>query len=169
MFRFLALFVALLLAFFTIELLQPVQNAVVIPWTGFLAKMAAGLASAFDSNVLSQGKVMYDAVTGNGVSIEAGCNGVEAVLLLAAAVLAYPSSLKMKVLGLSLGFIAIQVVNLMRIITLYYMAGWDKEVFNFFHLYLWQALIMLDVLIVWLIWIRRVGREEMHADTPVVA
>jgi hypothetical protein len=28
------------------------------------------------------------------------------------------------------------------------------DVFEFAHLYVWQALIMLDVLVVWLIWIR---------------
>ena len=160
MYRFLILFVVLLIGFFTIELLQPVQDAIVIPWTALLAKISAAIASFFDPNVLSEGKVMRDAITGNGVSIEAGCNGVEAVLLLSAAVLAYPSSWKLKVAGIGLGFLAIQGVNLLRIITLYYMAGWEPKVFEFFHLYLWQALIMLDVLVVWLIWIRRVGKEE---------
>lgn len=50
--------------------------------------------------------------------IEAGCNGVKAVLLRAAAVIAYPSSIKLKVLGIFIGVFAIQAVNLMRIITL---------------------------------------------------
>jgi hypothetical protein len=37
---------------------------------------------------------------------------------------------------------------------------WDKEVFDFAHLYLWQALIMLDLLVVWLLWIRAVARNQ---------
>jgi exosortase H (IPTLxxWG-CTERM-specific) len=89
---------------------------------------------------------------------------VEAVLLLAAAVIAYPSSLKLKVLGIALGFVAIQAVNLVRIITLYYMADWTPQIFEFFHLYLWQALIMLDVLVVWLVWLKQVGKEEGRKD-----
>ena len=164
MHRFLILFVVLLLGLFTIELLQPVQTHIVVPWTGFLAKLASGIAGFFDGNVISEGKVMRDAITGHGVSIEAGCNGVEAVLLLAAAVIAYPSSIKLKVLGIGLGFIAIQALNLVRIITLYYMADWSPKVFEFFHLYLWQALIMLDVLVVWLVWLKQVGKEEARKD-----
>lgn len=164
MHRFLILFVVLLLGLFTVELLQPVQDHVVIPWTALLAKISAGIAGFFDSNVISEGKVMRDAITGHGVSIEAGCNGVEACLLLVAAVVAYPSSLRLKFWGIALGFLAIQSVNLLRIITLYYMADWDPKVFEFFHLYLWQALIMLDVLVVWLVWLKQVGKEEARKD-----
>lgn len=166
MHRFLILFVVLLLGLFTVELLQPVQTHVVIPWTSLLAKISAGIAGFFDGNVVSEGKVMRDAITGHGVSIEAGCNGVEACLLLAAAVIAYPSSLKLKVLGMGLGFFAIQAVNLLRIITLYYMADWEPKWFEFFHLYLWQALIMLDVLVIWLVWLKQVGKEEARKDRP---
>ena len=46
------------------------------------------------------------------------------------------------------------------IITLFYLAGWNAQVFEFAHLYLWQALIMLDVLVVWLLWMRWVARTE---------
>ena len=38
--------------------------------------------------------------------------------------------------------------------------------FEFAHLYLWQALIMLDVLVVWLLWIRWVGRQAAQTRTP---
>ena len=34
------------------------------------------------------------------------------------------------------------------------------KVFEFAHLYMWQALIMLDVLIVWLLWMRYVARHD---------
>jgi hypothetical protein len=34
------------------------------------------------------------------------------------------------------------------------------EAFEWAHQYVWQALIMLDVLIVWLIWVRRVPRTD---------
>ena len=40
------------------------------------------------------------------------------------------------------------------------MGKWNQEAFDFAHLYLWQALIMLDVLVVWLLWIRTVARNQ---------
>lgn len=50
--------------------------------------------------------------------------------------------------------LAVQGVNLLRIISLFYLGQWRFGVFEFAHLYLWQALIMLDVLVVWLLWER---------------
>jgi hypothetical protein len=38
--------------------------------------------------------------------------------------------------------------------------------FEWAHLYIWQALIMLDVLIVWLIWVRRINRSARNAQPP---
>ena len=39
-------------------------------------------------------------------------------------------------------------------ISLFYLGQWNLDVFEWAHLYVWQALIMLDVLIVWLVWVR---------------
>ena len=45
------------------------------------------------------------------------------------------------------------------IISLFYLGQWNMTAFvQWAHLYIWQALIMLDVLIVWLIWVRRINR-----------
>lgn len=159
--RFFVLFVVLVVVLFTLELTHPVQNLIVLPWTALLASISAALIGAFDADVLAYGKILQDARTGIGVSIEAGCNGVEACLILLAALLAYPASWTMRLIGVAFGFVAIQAVNVLRVITLFYLAGWNHAVFEFAHLYLWQALIMLDVLVVWLLWIRQVERRKM--------
>ena len=85
------------------------------------------------------------------MSIEAGCNGIETCLIFTTAVLVYPASWQMRMTGVGLGFVALQAVNVLRIIVLFYLAGQSEAVFRFAHLYLWQALIMLDVLVVWLV------------------
>ena len=51
-----------------------------------------------------------------------------------------------------------QLLNVVRVISLFYIGQWDFAVFEWAHQYVWQALIMLDVLVVWLIWVRRVPR-----------
>lgn len=158
--RFALVFLALLAVFFGVEMLGPVQQAVVQPWTGLVARACAALMSAFDADVFSQGRVLSSRSTGFGVSIEAGCNGVEATLILIAAVCAFPAAWRLRLAGIVLGFVAIQAANLLRIITLYYLAQWNKAVFEFAHLYVWQALIMLDVLVVWLLWVSAVARRS---------
>lgn len=162
--RFFALFLGLLVVLFVAELTPPVQRAVVLPWTSALAAISAWLVSVFDPAVVSYGKVLQHAGSGIGVSIEAGCNGIEACIILIAGVLAYPAPWRMKLAGLLLGMLAIQSVNVLRVITLFYLADWHHGWFEFAHLYLWQVLIMLDVLVVWLLWIRYVAR---NASAPV--
>ncbi len=163
MFRFFVIFLLLLLVLFTVEILQPVQQAVIIPWTGLLAKISAWLMQLFDSDVRSGGVIIQNIHTGFGVEIVAGCNGVEATLILLAAILAFPASAWHKLIGFAIGFLAIQGLNLVRIISLFYIGQWDREAFDWAHLYIWQALIMLDAMIVWLVWIRILPRKTAHA------
>lgn len=167
MLRFFAIFAALLALLFIGELSWPAQRWLVQPWTALLAEAGAALLQWFDPGVIAEGKVLRHAQRGAGVAIEAGCNGVEACLMLLAALLAWPASWRARLIGIAAGFAAIQFVNLLRIITLFYLAGWDADLFRFAHLYLWQALIMLDVLAVWLLWLRWVARNE--AGRPAAA
>ena len=161
MFRFFLIFLGVQAVLFGVEMLQPVQQAVVQPWTGLVAKASALIVHFFDPSVISYGRVLQSAKTGFGVSIEPGCNGVEATIVLLAAMLAFPSSWKMKLWGIGLGFIAVQFVNLLRVVSLFFIGQWDLKVFEFAHLYMWQALIMLDVLVVWLLWVRYLARKGL--------
>jgi len=158
--RFFLIFLAVGAVLFGIEMLNPVQAAVVSPWTGWLAKASAGLVHLIDPTVIAHDRVLQSARTGFGVSIEAGCNGVEATIVLVAAMLAFPSSWTMKLWGIGLGFVAVQGVNLIRIVSLFFLGQWNFQVFEFAHLYMWQALIMLDVLVVWLLWMRYIARHD---------
>jgi len=152
--RFLALFVVIQVVLFGLELLQPVQQHLVLPWTMLLAHICSSLVTLFDAGAAAQGKVLFNPATGFGVSIEPGCNGVEAMIVLLAAMLAFPAPWKHRLLGLALGFLAVQGLNVIRVISLFYLGQWNTRAFEFAHEYLWQGLIMLDVLVVWLVWVR---------------
>ena len=161
--RFITLFIVILVALFTIELLNPVQEHVIVPFTSLLARISAAMILPFDSSVIAYGKVLQFKDTGFAVSIEAGCNGVEATIVLIAAVIAFPASWRARIAAIILGFLAIQVMNLARIISLFYLGNWNMEFFEWIHLYLWPALIMLDVLIVFIIYLRYISPEQPAA------
>ncbi len=154
MIRFFVLFLVLLIGLFTLEVLEPVQQHVIFPFTAGIAKVCSWLVQMFDSDVISSGKILRSLSNGFAVEIQPGCNGVEALIILFAAMFAFPAPLKSKLIGFGIGFIAIQALNLVRIISLFYLGQWDMTWFEWFHLYLWQALIILDALVVWLIWLR---------------
>lgn len=152
--RFLVLFMVLLAALFALEMLQPVQRHVVLPWTSLLADASGWLMRLFDDQVAVYGKIISSTEKPFSVSIEPGCNGVEAMIVLLAAITAVRAPLRYKMTGLLAGFVAIQGLNLVRIISLFYLGLWDREIFEWAHLYVWQALIILDALAVFLVWAR---------------
>ncbi|MCC7040942.1 MAG: exosortase H [Burkholderiales bacterium] len=166
MLRFFVVFLLLLAALFAIELTPWAQTYVVVPWTDALARMSTAIVTLFDPNVVASGKVIRSTTSDFAVSIEAGCNGVEATIVLIAAMLAFPAPWRHRIVGLGIGFVAVQALNVVRIISLFYLGQWSYAVFEWAHLYVWQALIMLDVLVVWLLWVRRVPRPEGGAMPP---
>lgn len=166
MVRFLILFLVIQGALFGAQLTPWGQEHFVIPWTNGLAHFCAQLVALVDSGAVATGKILRSTTNGFAVSIEAGCNGIEATMVLLAAILAFPSTWKQKAWGLGLGFLAVQGLNVVRIISLFYLGQWNMTAFEWAHLYIWQALIMLDVLIVWLIWVRRINRSARNAQPP---
>lgn len=166
MFKFGSIFLLLLVSLFTIELLHPVQTHLITPFTSLIADISATLIRMFDDNVTSYGKIIQSTQTGFAVSIEPGCNGVEAIIVLSSAVIAFPAQIKHKLYAITAGFIAIQTFNLIRIISLFYIGQWDLSIFEWAHLYVWPVVIMLDVLIIFLIWLRLLPAPGKTQETP---
>jgi exosortase H (IPTLxxWG-CTERM-specific) len=160
--RFVVVFGVVVVVLFTIEMLNPVQTHLVVPFTSILAKISALLIAPFDDSVIAYGKVLQFQDTGFAVSIEAGCNGVEATIVLIAAVVAFPASWAQRAAAIGLGFLAVQVMNIARIISLFYLGDWDLDIFRWVHLYLWPALIMLDVLVVFILYLRYLSQQQVE-------
>jgi len=159
MFRFITLFLIYLGILFALELMQPVDDYVIVPFTSAIAKVSVGIVGLFDSHAIAYGKILQSTSNNFAISIERGCNGIEAVIILVAAMLAFPAPWKHRLIGIGLGFVAIQALNLVRIISLFYLGQWNRTWFDWFHLYLWQALIVLDALVAFLIWLRYLPRQ----------
>ena len=166
MIRFFVLFVVLQAALFGLELTPVAQTWFVEPWTVALAHLSTNLVTLFDHNVVASGRIIRSTTNGFAVSIEAGCNGIEATIVLLAAMLAYPAPWKRKLVGLAAGTLAVQGLNVVRVISLFYLGQWNRHWFEWAHLYVWQALIMLDVLIVWLVWVRTLPRDASGGGAP---
>jgi len=162
MVRFFLGFLIVQAVLFGAELTPWAQAWFVAPWTHALAAISAGIVKLFDPRVLADGNVLQSLRNGFAVSIEAGCNGVEATIVLIAAMLAFPASWRRKLAGLAIGIVAVQGLNVVRVISLFYLGQWSQGAFEFAHRYVWQALIMLDVLVIWLLWVRALG----HAVPP---
>jgi exosortase H (IPTLxxWG-CTERM-specific) len=167
--RFLLVFIVLLAVSFAVELTPVAQAWFVAPWTDAVASASAALMHVFDATVATSGNVISSSASPFAVSIEAGCNGVEATLVLVAAMLAFSAPWSHRLHGIVVGIVAVQALNVLRVISLFYLGRWNRDVFEWAHLYVWQALIMLDVLIVWVVWVRLVPAPPPHTALPAAA
>lgn len=76
------------------------------------------------------------------LDVKFGCNGLEAVMIYAVAVMAFPASWKKKLTGIAVGFIVIQVVNILRIAGLGYSGIHFPGIFEYIHIYVAQGMMI---------------------------
>ena len=89
------------------------------------------------------------------MNIRNGCNGVEAMLIFLAAVLAFPASWKARLAGLALGFVAIQAINLVRVVALFLTGDYFPKLFDTSHTVIWQTVVILFGVLLWIFWANR--------------
>jgi len=157
-FRFIIIFACCALLAFGALVTPPVKSL-----DGMLSRGLVGLSR--DLILLFGGHVTSDAAIlrapgGFGVEMRDGCNAVNVTILLCSAILAFPSSVKTKVLGLVGGCLLIQVLNIIRFISLFYLGQFSMIWFEFAHAYLWESLLMLDTMVIFWLWVNRFVRAD---------
>ncbi len=80
------------------------------------------------------------------LNVKFGCNGLEVAMIFLIALLVYPASWKKKFIGISLGLIFLQFINLIRIAGLAYAGEYYKSMFNLLHFYVGQGIMFVFVL-----------------------
>jgi len=94
------------------------------------------------------------------VSIIEECTGVYEMVIFAAAVLAFPTTLRNRAVGVGLGLPTLYLFNVVRIFVLMIVGRYFPNFFDFMHLYFWQATLILMITSVWLAWIFWVVRRD---------
>lgn len=82
--------------------------------------------------------------------IDLDCTGISLMLIYTALVLAYPLSIKRKLIGLAIGLPVIAVANLIRLTVVAQLSGpLGDKAFLFVHDYLFKVLMMGVVIVLW--------------------
>jgi exosortase/archaeosortase family protein len=112
----------------------------------------AGFPVRIDGTNLASGDFIVD--------VSPACSGAVPSMIYLAAVLAYPTDRRAKLVGSALGISVIHLVNLIRVVALFLIGLFAHQYFHDTHVYVAQALVVCIAVATWLFWAGRV------ADAP---
>ncbi len=155
---FLVVFLLLLAGSFTLLAWAPVNDGFVVPFTAGVAKVSGWTLDLIGQEVEMSGTIIRSPRFA--VNIENGCNGVETMLIFLSAVLAFPAPWTARLAGAALGVVAIQLVNLVRVVALFLTGAYFPDLFDASHTVVWQTVVILFGVLLWIFWADRFARPR---------
>jgi exosortase H (IPTLxxWG-CTERM-specific) len=153
---FLVRFFLLLAAFYALVSLEVVDRLFVAPFTHGIAVASAALLNVLGQRVEVVGTAIRNPAFA--VQIQNGCNGLEAVVFLCAAILSFPATWRQRGLGILATVVGIEAVNLVRVVSLFLLGRYHPTVFQLFHLAVWQAIILGIAAMMFYSWTTRAAK-----------
>ena len=116
--------------------------------TGSILNLFGGGVHTSDTLVTSQDFSMR---------IVSECSGIIPMIIFISAVLAYPCRVKEKAIGIAIGIFGIYLLNLVRTVSLFYIGASFPNIFDTAHYLVWQSLIILAAIALWLVWVEKLA------------
>jgi archaeosortase B (VPXXXP-CTERM-specific) len=150
-------FVALLIIFVVAVAIAPVS--VVKPAADGTAAVAGAVIGAVGiDNTVDANLIYLDKRT---LLVGRDCTAAYLIAVYAALVLTYPASRRDKALAFAVGVPALLLANMLRLVGAAGAAELFPSRFEIIHDYVFQVLLALSVLVVWLVWIDRLRANEI--------
>lgn len=129
-----------------------------------LASLIGAVLNLFGAGVTVTGtRVFSDHFA---MEIVRGCDAIEPVAVFAAAVLASPVVVSRKLSGIFVGAAALLLINLLRLVSLFFVGAYYRKMFDVLHESVWQAAFVLLALVFWAIWVQWATRSP-HEQSNV--
>lgn len=158
--RFILTYVLLMGAFFLILGLKPVRDVIDINggYSNAIVILTAKILGAIGVTSTVQGSVIH--LPSISLDVQFGCNGLEAVMIYAVAVLTFPASWRERMIGIVAGFLVIQVLNVIRIVALAYAGVYHEELFDLIHIYVAQGVMIAVALGTFVLYLTYLSHEQ---------
>lgn len=121
------------------------------------AVATSAVLRAFGCATVAQGTTVVSAQFG--ISVVTACTGLFATGLYLIAVLLFPASWRARLSGCIVGVCVLFVVNVVRLVSLYYVGVHWPSVLDAVHQVVWQSLVIAIVVAMWLLWAGRASRQ----------
>lgn len=158
---FVARFFVALIVFYLVIASRPVNDYVVVPFTELIVRAAAVVLHVIREPVTVAGTVIH--TSRSAFDVRNGCNGVEAMLLLAAAMIAFPATMRSRLTGLIVACVAIQILNLFRVSFLVWLGEHHRAAFDVVHVTVWQIIVILAALSMFVFWSVKFAETRLDA------
>jgi len=146
--RFLLLFGLFSLCFFTFFFVIQSNLDFLLFWTadatGYISNLI-GLHVLINGTVLSLGTMDLEIIP--------ECTGIFAIMIIAASILAYPTEIKKKAIGILFVVPLILFLNVARLLFLVYIGKYHVDLFDFAHSFFWQGSFIIFIIFAWFLWI----------------
>src|SRR5262249_6456527 len=149
------------IAYFLFGIAPGVRTGILKPYTGFLARMVAAIVNLLGSSAVADGTLVRSERFS--MDIAMGCDGVEACCFFLAGVLAFTTTWRAKLIGLGLGIPLIQLINLGRLVGLFYAGTYWPSLEEEIHVYVAQTVVILFSTAVLIFWLERFATKHRPA------
>jgi len=147
--KFFGIFIGVIAAYYLLISLYPNAISFYIDAT---AKLSASILSLMGIESYAQGNnIISDAMI---ISLAFGCEGSEPIVLFIAAVSAFPSTLKNKIIGGAIGVLSLYILNIIRIILLYFIGLSEVVDFDLFHVIIFPVIFIVIAIIFFVGWLK---------------
>ena len=131
-------------------------------YLSLLAQISGAFLSLFEGDVTVNGARISNLLFS--VEVAQGCDAIQVCSLLAAAMIAFPVGLRRKLRGLVLGILWLQILNLLRIITLFWIGAHFSHAFQTAHEDVWPGILITVTIATWILWVRWETQPAQHLD-----
>ena len=97
------------------------------------------------------------------MAVNTGCDGMEGILIIVAAMIAFPMIFRVKIAGIMLGILMVYLTNLIRILMLYYVLKYKPDWFDFMHIYVGQIMVVFVGGAFFFLWVNQFAKQDKPA------
>ena len=131
------------------------------------ARLSAVVLRAFGTDARAEGVQLRG--DESGLEIKHGCDALQPTAFFVIAMLSSPVAipLRRRILPIALGVAALLMLNIARIVSLFYVQKYKPSWFEMFHMDIWQAVFIFVPLVLWIAWaVHATPLPERTAHVP---
>jgi len=158
-------FIGVMILYFILSVQPFWVDYVFKPVVKAYAWLSSGMLNLMGFGTTSDGMVVSS--SDFALEVSKGCDGLTPIMLLVTGILVYPVAFKWKGPGLLFGISTLWFLNLIRIVSLFVVGIYLPNMFEIFHVEIWQAIFIVIAVLLWFYWLVWANRKKLatHAST----